>query len=363
VLDAGTVVADTTAPLRIDRPGQAPELWIPLADVGAPDVVGGGGEPAVPDHVQVDPDRFDVLLSEPGDGDHPLDVVRFPNWGDVTDLVDVMDVQPDGDLGYVSGARADWRRPVVEGSQILGQSIVAASRHAPRRRAVSATIVLTRAANAQEPYEIRLDPVAEGRTFTALRTSAVQGARTCAFGTVLLDVTAPAVIDHAEPMPGVPGPDESAPYDMGVTGRDLRIVGDAYTGDPDAPLGPPELSTWVRFRRLPDDLAIHAGLLAQYTGHMSIAAAMRPHAGIGQDHAHRTLSTAINQISLSIHADVRADRWMLYHHRSIRAADGMTHSECRVHGEDGDLISSFTVEAMVRAFADPSREVDDRTAL
>ena len=188
MLDAGTVVADSTAPVRVDHPEQAPELWIPLGDVAARDVLDGGGDPSVPGHVRIDPDRYVVLLSEPDDGDDALDVVRFPNWGDATDLVDVMDVQSDGDLAYVSAARADWRRPVVEGSQILGQSIVAASRHAPGRRAVSATIVLTRAANAQEPYEIRLDPVAEGRTFTALRTSAVQAGRTCAFGTVLLDV-------------------------------------------------------------------------------------------------------------------------------------------------------------------------------
>jgi len=150
---------------------------------------------------------------------------------------------------------------------------------------------------------------------------------------------------------------------MGVTGRDLRIVDDAYTGDPDAPLGPPELSAWVRFRRVPDDQPLHAGLLAQFTGHLSIAAAMRPHAGIGQAQAHRTLSTAINAISLSIHADVRADRWMLYHHRSTFAGAGMTHSECRVYGEDRGLVASFTVEAMVRGFADPSKEGDYRSAL
>ena len=148
-----------------------------------------------------------------------------------------------------------------------------------------------------------------------------------------------------------------------VTGRDLRIVDDAYTGDPDAPLGPPELSAWVRFRRVPEDPAIHAGLLAQFTGHLSIAAALRPHAGIGQDQAHRTLSTAINAISLSIHADVRADHWMLYHHRSTSAADGMTHAECRVHDEAGGLLASFTVDAMVRGFADPSNEADYRSAM
>jgi acyl-CoA thioesterase II len=223
-------------------------------------------------------------------------------------------------------------------------------------------MVFTRAADARVPYAIELDAVSSGRTFSALSVRATQGDRTCAAGTVLLDVTAADVIRHAEPRPDVPGPYDSVPYDMSVTGRDLRVVDAAYTGDPEAPVGPPVLDAWVRFRDLPDDPPLHAGLLAQFTGHLSIAAALRPHAGIGQDQAHVTLSTAINAISLSLHADVRADRWMLYHHHSTVAADGMTHAECRVHDEDGTLLASFTVDAMVRAFADPSQG-DARTAL
>jgi acyl-CoA thioesterase len=150
---------------------------------------------------------------------------------------------------------------------------------------------------------------------------------------------------------------------MAVTGRDVRVVDGAYTGDPDAAVGPPVLDAWVRFRDLPDDPGLHAGLLAQFTGHLSIAAALRPHAGVGQDQAHRTLSTAVNAISLSLHRQVRLDRWVLYHHRSTFAGDGMTHAECRVHDEGGDLLASFTVDAMVRGFADPGAPVDARTAL
>jgi acyl-CoA thioesterase-2 len=149
---------------------------------------------------------------------------------------------------------------------------------------------------------------------------------------------------------------------MSVTGRDVRIVDDAYTGDPDARLGPPEIHAWVRFRDVPDDQPIHGALLAQFTGHMSIAAALRPHPGVGQSQAHRTLSTSINAISLSIHSEVQADRWMLYSHRSTFAGDGMTHSECRVHSEDGLFVASFTVDATVRAFADTA-QVDPRTAM
>ena len=254
-------------------------------------------------------------------------------------------------------------RPVVEGSQILGQAIVAASRSSPNRRVVSASMTFPRAADARCSYRMQLDPITDGRTFTTLRAHATQGDRTCAFGTLLLDVTAPDVIRHHDPGPDVPGPYDSAPFDMGVTGRDLRVVGDAYTGDPDATVGPPELSAWVRFREVPDDGPIHAGLLAQFTGHMPIAAALRPHAGIGQDQAHRTLSTAISAISLALHADVRADRWVLYHHRSTFAGDGMTHAECRVYDEDGGLLASFAVEAIVRNFADRSTEADYRSAM
>ena len=149
---------------------------------------------------------------------------------------------------------------------------------------------------------------------------------------------------------------------MGVTGRDLRIVDAAYTGDPLAPVGPPVLDAWVRFADVPDDPAIHAGLLAQFTGHLSIGAALRAHDGVGEEQAHVTLSTGINAIDISFHRDVRADEWMLYHHLSTSAADGMTHSECRVHDVDGDLLASFTVDAMVRAFSG-STTGDYRSAL
>ena len=64
---------------------------------------------------------------------------------------------------------------------------------------------------------------------------------------------------------------------------------------------------------------------------MPIATALRPHEGIGQSAAHRTLSMGINAINLSLHRAVRADEWMLYHHHSTFAGDGMTHAECRVY--------------------------------
>jgi acyl-CoA thioesterase len=183
----------------------------------------------------------------------------------------------------------------------------------------------------------------------------------CAHGNLLLGAPAQDVVRHAEGIEGVPGPYDAVPYDMGVTGRDLRVIDAAYTDDPAAPVGPPSVDAWVRFRSVPDDPAMHAGLLAQFTGHMPIAAALRPHAGVGQREAHRTLSTAINAIAISFHAEPRMDRWVLYRHRATVVAGGMAHAECRAHDENGTLLASFSVDAMIRPLE--RADVDARTAL
>lgn len=285
-------------------------------------------------------------------------------WGDAADLAAILDVQLESPGCYIGVVRGtNTRRPVVEGSQMLGQAMVAAGRHCPGRRVVSAHMVFSRAADATQPLSFELAEHSTGRTFTTLGVTVAQNGRPCASGTYLLDVTAGDVIRHQVAAPAVPGPDDSEPFDMGVTGRELRVVDGAYTGDGDAPVGPPQLDVWVRFRALPDDPVLHAGLMAQFTGHMAIAAALRPHAGVGQDAAHRTLSMAVNAIAISVHAEVRADRWMLYHHESTFAGDGMTHAQCRVHDEDGSLLASFTVDCMVRDFAGGRAPLDETRAL
>lgn len=228
---------------------------------------------------------------------------------------------------------------------------------------MSAHMVFMRVADANQPLRLDLEELSGGRTFSTVAVHVSQDGRRVAFGTLLLGTIAPDVIRHAADAPDTKGPPDAEPYDMGVTGRELRVVDGAYTDDPAAPAGPPVIDAWVRFDEVPDDPYLHAGLLVQFTGHMSIAAALRPHEGIGQREAHRTLATAINAIAISLHADVRADEWMLYRHVSTFAGDGMTHAECRVHNEAGTLLASFTVDAMVRAMTiDPSK-VDDRWSM
>ncbi len=415
---AGELVAESASTVRVEMAGQPPFLLFPMQDVrlgafhrdetadplfpvqggqvwstepptrlpsGAstewqsPAVVGVGGQGllhtftegpaphgwlaglATFDHRRVVVELVDPMGED--DDPHGVTVKRFPTWGDASQLIDMLDVTPDGERRYTGTARASHVRPVVEGSQMLGQTIVAAGRHAPGRRAVSAHMVFMRPADAAQPLSFELEEVSRGRSFATVAVDVHQMDRRCATATLLLDVTTPDLIRHSIARPDVPSPYACESYDMSVTGRDIRVIDGAYTDDPDAPVGPPIIDAWVRFRDVPDDPYLHAGLLAQFTGHMSIAAAMRPHRGVGQHQAHRTISTAINAISLSFHADVHAERWMLFHHVSTFAGDGMTHSECRVHDEEGRLLASFSVDAMVRAFEQQAAPHDDRRTL
>ena len=360
--------------LCAEAPGALPVLYFPLADIvfGGADGLSGCVLPAEPlpelaDHAAFDQDQVRVEVRDEVEGDavHDVTVKRFPTWGDAAHLVDVMDVRPaDDGLTFFGIARSDERRPVVEGSQMLGQAIVAASRHAAGRRVVSANVMLLRAADARQPLQFELQELSSGRTFAALFVQVHQGERLCAAGTLLLDTPSGDVIRHAVDAPDVPGPYECPPYDMGVTGRDIRVVDGGYSNDADEPTGPPTVDAWVRFRQVPDDPALHAGLLAQFTGHMSIAAALRPHHGISQDQAHRTLSMAINSINLSLYGPVKVDDWLLYHHHSTFAGAGTTHAENRVYDLAGALVASFTVDAMVRPLPSGAKgPMDARTAL
>jgi len=165
-------------------------------------------------------------------------------------------------------------------------------------------------------------------------------------------------------MPDLPGPLEAVPLDMGVTGRELRVVDGAYDPDPDR-VGPPEIHTWVRFRDAPAEPYLHAALLAQSTTHWTIAAALRPHAGFGERDAHVTLSTGIMTCSLALLDEVDVSDWLLYANPAVYAGRGLAQGEGRVFTADGRLVATYSVQAMIRGFTAPpaAMGLDDTNAM
>lgn len=279
---------------------------------------------------------------------------RFPPWGDAGDLLRLIDVQPNGPNRFVGPPYGDVSRNVVEGGQMLAQAIVAASKTIPEQRVTSAYMIFSKAASFDAPLDLNVEVLRPGRTFSTVEVRVDQHDQLRSAGLLLLDAGARNVIRGASEMPSVPGPYDAQPLDMRVRGRDLRIVDGAYSPDPDL-VGPPEIYAWVRFRDAPSEPYLHAALLAQSTTHWTIAAAMRPHPGFGEADAHVTLSTGIMSVAIAFHDDVDVTEWLLYANPALYAGRGQAQGEGRVFTEDGRLVATYSVQAMIRAFArDPS---------
>ena len=328
-----------------------------------PEVAGLGG------YVAFYTDRVQIELLEAVEEDGGEEVAYpFPVWGTAADLAQLIDVQPDGEGRFTSPSFPDpplgtfldipdHRRPrqVIEGGHLLGQAIVAASKTVPDQRVVSVSMVFTRAARFDAPLSVDVDVLRRGRTYSTVETRIVQDDKLCSVGLLLLDSGADDVYRVTAEMPDVPEPAECTLHDFGVIGRDIRVVGGAYNRDPDD-VGPAELLVWMRYRDRPDSPALQAALLAQATTHYTIAASMRPHEGITEAQAHVTLSTGPMAVDIAFHDEPDAADWHLYENPAIYSGHGQVQGQGRIFAQDGRLVASYSVHAMVRSFdTDPTR--------
>lgn len=309
-----------------------------------------------PSRITFDPDKTRIEMTDLR-GQAPDDLrgaARFPRWGDMTDLVDQVDVLTIDELHYQSRTYGDLRRNVVEGSQILAQSIVAAARATPGQNVVSAHSIFSRAAGFDRPIDSNVSLVRRGRTFSTVSVEAVQDQKSIASSLLLLDKGAPDLIQSQTAMPTLPGPEQSPPYDFGVSGRDVRFVNNDYGRDADW-VGPPEIHAWIRYREAPSETCLQQALIAQFTGHMTVAAALLPHKGLSEDMAHVTISTAILSITVNFHNAPDLSDWLLYTNPVIHAGGGLAQGVGRIFTRGGVLLASYSVQAMVRDFdRDPS---------
>lgn len=203
------------------------------------------------------------------------------------------------------------------------------------------------------PVELDLDVVSEGRSTATAVVTASQNGKRCMTFTVFTDVPSADVIRHHLPRPDVAGPADANVAHMPMTGRELRLVDVVDVNSPDE-VGPPELYAWLHYDPVPtrDDLA--KALIAYFTGHLGISTTMRAHEGIGTAQAHLTVSTAPMTVNVSFHEPAAWDGWLLYSHESTQVGAGMSYVRGTVHTEGGELIASFSQDAMIR----PLRTVD-----
>ena len=273
-------------------------------------------------------------------------------WGDLQDLIRIIDLQPTAENVFTAPPHPDAPRNVVEGSQMLAQSIVAAAKAVPDKRVISAYAQFVRVAGFHIPLDFRTDILQSGRTFASVLVSAEQEGKLRCPAMVLLDNDVPDLISHQMEMPQVPGPDRSPDFDFGMTGRDVRFVNGDYAPHEDR-MGPPVLHCWMRCRDKPANQLLNQALLTQCVGHMTIGASMLPHEGVKEGDAHVTMSTGVMSIAIAYHADADVSEWILYSNPSIYAGRGLAQGHGTVFSQDGVLLASYTVTAMIRGFDRP----------
>ncbi|MGV0834611.1 acyl-CoA thioesterase [Mycolicibacterium thermoresistibile] len=270
-------------------------------------------------------------------------------------LLDLFDAQPAGENRFTasSGLAGTDERQVVEGSQVLSQAIVAVARRFPDKSVRSVYAVFARVVLVGPPIEFDLDVISEGRSTATAVVTASQNGKKCVTVTVLTDVPSEDVIRHQLPRPQVAGPAEANVCEMPMVGRQVRLVDVVDVNSPDE-VGPPEIHAWLHYDPIPARPDLAKALLAYFTGHLGISTTMRAHEGIGTAQSHVTVSTAPMTISVSFHEPVGWDGWLLYSHESTQVGAGMSYVRGTVHTEAGELIASFTQDALIR----PLRQVD-----
>lgn len=282
----------------------------------------------------------------------------------VSGLLDLFDVQPDGPDCFTgqTGIATEDERQVVEGTQVVAQAIVAVAKRFPEKSVRSVHAVFSRAVVVGPPVELAVDVVHQGRSMATAIVAAQQNGRRCITVTVLADVPSPDVIRHHLPRPEVAGPADSHHSPMPMTGRELRLVDVVDVNSPDE-VGPPELYAWLHYDPIPTREDLAKALIAYFTGHLGISTTMRAHEGIGTSQAHLTVSTAPMTVTVGFHEPVRWDGWLLYTHESTQVGAGMSFVRGAVHTEEGELIASFSQEALIRPLRTSDSAIAEQSRL
>jgi acyl-CoA thioesterase len=237
---------------------------------------------------------------------------------------------------------------VAFGGQLLAQSIMAGLAGQDGKAIKTIHTVFARGASHEAPLEVAVERMHAGRSVASSTVTITQGDQICTRSLILLSAVEDDIIRHADARRSTSGPDDIAGHVRGEGAWEIGIVDNVDLSDPEL-VGPPDLDVWVRFAGAPDDPATDQALVAYSTDGFLIGTAMRPHAGVGQAQAHRTLSTGVLSHTLTYHERCPAAEWHLLEQRSTYAGHGRSYGRGDIFRADGQLAASFVQDAMIRA--------------
>ena len=253
-------------------------------------------------------------------------------------------------------------RDVVFSGQVLAQMIMASDLAVGSAKDVkSIHAIFARAGTySAGPMELQLESMHSGRAWGSDTITARQGDRLLSRSLVLLNTIEPDLIRHGPAMPDVPRPDELA-TDAGALvypGVETRTVDDPKATTPQ---GAPTMHFWMRHGESYDSVAANQAILSWCQPGMIIGLAMRPHSAVVNiADAHRTISTGVIAHTCHFHERFDVGQWLLVAQEATYAGRGRVNGSGSVFTEDGQLVSTFAQDSMVRGVEgtlDPSRSM------
>lgn len=253
----------------------------------------------------------------------------------------------------------------VFGGQVLAQAIAAAYRTIePERMLHSLHAYFLRPGDWNLPVLYDVDRIRDGRSFTTRRVVAIQHGRAI-FNLSSSWQVAEDGLEHAVPMPDVPGPEdlvsdrdryaeiakkhpEVKRFAFRFDAIDSRQVEGLLMTEPGRQ--EPFKHTWIRAaERLPDDPEVHLCLLAYMSDMDFMSTALLPHGrrpgpdsgiqGASLDHA------------LWFHRPFRADEWLLFAKESPSSSGARGFVRGAFFDRAGHLVASTMQECLIRVRA------------
>lgn len=273
---------------------------------------------------------------------------------DLLTILDLERIETDLFLGRSSDARSQR----VFGGQIIGQSMVAASRSVKGQVAHSLHGYFIRAGDPQGPILYKVESLRDSQSYSIRSVTAIQHGNAIFSIMVSFHAHEQSVFDHQDNMPALPPPDQglskastlpemmerSRSYcesDCALQMRPVEI--DRNVGEK---INDGRIHIWIKSAaKLPDDPALHKCALA-YASDWSLLDTVM--ARYGRSLSDRRMMSASLDHAMWFHRPFRADDWLLYAQESPSAQGGRGFARGLIFDPGGALVASVAQEGVVR---------------
>jgi acyl-CoA thioesterase II len=275
-------------------------------------------------------------------------------------LLRALELEPQGgDRFRVLGEPGRFAQ--VFGGQTVAQALLAASATVSDKDPHSLHAYFVEAGAPEEPLDLAVERVRDGRSMSTRRVTVTQGGRVLLVAMASFHANA-ADPDIADPPPPGPGPDQLPRLQHWVPDvpQPLRVHADRWVEHPpplELRIGEPPVflgggsatgtrAHWMRLpRAVGDDPLLHTALLAYASDYLLLDMVFRSRQ---ERISPRTFTGFSLDHALWLHRPVRFDRWHLHTQETLGVVGHRGLVRGAIHDVDGHLVASVVQEGLVR---------------